>query len=122
MNSARKGYAASVGPTRSTKAAEYETIARVTFRLKQCAKKKREHFSKFAEALHENRRLWTLLAVDIANPKNELPTDLKGNILSLADFTFQYTGRVLSEDVSVRPLLEINMMVLTGLKNGGAIR
>lgn len=112
---------------------EYEAFARVTSRLKAVATKlaqsKRQglrtgnkahlqvsgHFGELTSALHENRRLWTLLASDVADNENGLPKDLRVRILYLAEFIRQHTAKVLKSEASVVPLLEINIAVMRGL-------
>ena len=117
---ALRGYADNSVSTRSDRRAEYDIIARVTQDLRNCAVQKKTNFAAFAEALHTNQRLWTALVVDIADAENPLPAQLKARIVYLAEFTSQHTGKVLRENASVMPLLEINMAVLRGLKTEGS--
>jgi len=116
---ALRGYADNSGSTRSDRRREYDVIARVTQELRDGAVQRKTNFGLFAEALHRNQRLWTALVVDIADVANPLPKELKARIVYLAEFTSQHTGKVLRENASVMPLLEINMAVLRGLKHEG---
>jgi len=117
---AMRGYAEHASSTRSQRRSEYDVIARVTRELRDCAVRAKSDFPAFAKALHTNQKLWTALVVDIADANNPLPADLKARIIYLADFTRQHTSRVLRENASVMPLLEINMAVLRGLKTDGS--
>lgn len=118
-NLARAGYARALPTTRSAKSIEYDVVARVTAALRASAVKKGAQFPQFAAALHDNRRLWTALAVDVAQPGNLLPEQVKAQILYLAEFTHQHTSQILTKGASVRPLLDINTAILRGLKSNG---
>lgn len=117
---AMRGYAENAVSTRSDRRAEYEVIGRVTQQLRDRAVDRKANFPGLAEALHINQKLWTALVVDVADPENPLPNELKARIVYLGEFTSQHTRRVLKEKASVLPLLEINMAILRGLKTEGA--
>lgn len=117
---ALRGYAENALSTKSDRRSEYEVIAKVTQQLRDTAVASKTDFPAFASALHLNNRLWTALVVDIADEKNPLPQALKARIMYLSEFTRHHTRRVLRENASVLPLLEVNMAVLRGLKADGA--
>lgn len=81
---------------------------------------KTDDFKALAEALYENNKLWTALAADCMHEDNQLPEDLRARIISLAIFTQKHMHKVLSHKESAIPLLEINAMILRGLKQEGA--
>ena len=120
FSTAQRGYAANAAPTRTDRRGEYEVIAQVTRRLRSAAQDSTRNFGSYAEALHDNRRLWTNLAVDVADNGNGLPETLRARVIYLAEFTAQHTSKILRKQASVMPLLEINMAVLRGLKGNGA--
>jgi flagellar protein FlaF len=68
-----------------------------------------------AAAVHDNRRLWTILAADVADPANPLPAALRARLVYLAEFTRVHSGKVLREGASPDPLIEINIAVMRGL-------
>jgi flagellar protein FlaF len=115
---AQRAYAPTGAPTRTARSTEYEVIARISFRLKDAIQKK--NFPALAEALHENQKLWTALAVDVASDNNMLPDELRARILYLAEFTRQHTRKVFNKSENAVPLLEINAAILRGLKQEGA--
>ncbi len=120
MNShhlAQQAYSNSAAPTRTARATEYAAFAKVTHRLNQAARKGTLGFAELAESLHDNRKLWTLLAVDVADDENQLPTELRAKIFYLAEFTQAHTRKVLKREASVAPLIEINAAVMRGLRN-----
>ncbi len=114
---AQRAYAQSAAPTRTPRDTEYEAISKITHRLKTAAARKATDFSGFVQALHENRRLWTVLASGVADSDNSLPKDLRARIFYLAEFTEQHSAQVLGNTATVEPLLEINMAVLRGLRH-----
>ncbi len=111
---AQRAYAPTAAPIRSERSIEYDVIARITSRLKAAIESGNR--VKLIEALHENREIWRVFAIDVASPANQLPKDLRARIFYLAEFTEQLSGKVIRDKVSAMPLLEINTAVLRGLK------
>ena len=83
-------------------------------RPQDCRRKTGGHPA-LAAAIHDNRRLWTLLAADVATESNPLPRELRARILYLAEFTRVHSGEVLRNGASVEPLVEVNTAVMRGL-------
>lgn len=121
MSKALKGYTEHAVSTKSGRRSEYEVIAKVTQQLRDCAMNAKKNYTAYAEALYTNQRLWTALVVDVVDDENPLPDELKARVIYLADFNRHHTRRILREKASVLPLLEINMAVLRGLKQEGAV-
>lgn len=117
---AHRTFAQTAAPTRTPRDTEYEAISRITRRLKAATARKATDFSAFVQAVHENRRLWGVLATGVADSANALPNDLRARIFYLAEFTEQHSSRVLGDGATVEPLLEINTAVLRGLRQMGA--
>lgn len=113
---AREGYGQSSTPIKSARAAEYDTIARISHRLREAALKKDHDFPGFVAALSDNSRLWNTLALDVAQDENGLPKDLRARIFWLAEFTTHETRRILQEEAEVGILIEINAAILQGLQ------
>lgn len=111
---ARHAYAPTSALIRSTRGIEYDVIARITYRLKTAIENGK--FGPLVEALHENRNLWRILAIDVASPENQLPKELRARLFYLAEFTDHHTSKVISREESAVPLLEVNTAVLRGLK------
>ncbi|WP_170479295.1 flagellar biosynthesis regulator FlaF [Ruegeria arenilitoris] len=117
--SAQRAYSQTAAPTRTPRDTEFEAISQITRRLKAAAARKATDFGEFVRALHENRRLWNLLANGVADKDNALPNELRAKIFYLAEFTDQHSSKVLNGNAVVEPLLEINMAVLRGLRQMG---
>lgn len=117
---ARAAYSQHGAPTRTDRGTEYEVFARVTNALRIAASKGAQGFPDLADAIHKNRRLWTLLATDVASQENSLPQELRARIFYLAEFTQDYSPKVLRQGASIAPLLEINASIMRGLTAGSA--
>lgn len=95
-------------------------IARISHRLKKAIKS--DDFPALAEALYQNNKLWTALAVDVIDETNLLPDELRARIVYLAEFTRLHTQKVLRKKDTAVPLLEINAMILGGLRQEGEVK
>ncbi|GGA10598.1 MAG: flagellar biosynthesis regulator FlhF [Rhodobacteraceae bacterium] len=119
---AQRAYAGNALSTRTDRSIEYELFARVTHRIKAAAEAGPNAYPRLVEALHENRKLWTMLAIDVADSGNKLPPELRAQIFYLAEFTQEHTGKLLARKARLAPLLEINAAVMRGLSGGRAKR
>lgn len=117
---AKTAYSAAQTPVRTPRGVEFEAFARVTHRLKSTARQGREGFGALAAAIHENRRLWTLLAADVATAGNGLPRELRARIFYLAEFTSQHSSKILAGKADTDVLVEINTAIMRGLRTGEA--
>ena len=63
--------------------------------------------------------LWTLLGTSVASEDNELPKELRAQLLSLAEFSISHTGKVLNGSASADVLVEINTSMMKGLRGQG---
>ncbi|MCB1310474.1 MAG: flagellar biosynthesis regulator FlaF [Sedimentitalea sp.] len=117
---AHRAYSAVSAPTRTPRGTEYEAVARITHKIRAANARGAEGFTALVEALHDNKKLWTIFAVDVADPGNRLPDDLRARIFYLAEFTHHHTSKVLARQADVEPLLDINTAILRGLRSGAA--
>lgn len=112
---AQSAYGTPQAPVRNARSVEYQAFAKVTSELVRL-KDKKSAFVQRIGAIHENRRLWDILMIDVASENNELPDELRAGIFSLARFVARHTTAVLKDDASVEPLIEINTSVMRGLR------
>ncbi|MGR3461387.1 MAG: flagellar biosynthesis regulator FlaF [Roseovarius sp.] len=111
---AQTAYGAEAGAVHTPRATEYRTFARITHRLKSAVAIGRD-MPALAAAIHDNRRLWTILVADVADPANALPPALRARLVYLGEFTRVHSGKVLREGASPDPLIEVNIAVMRGL-------
>ena len=117
---AREGYGRNAVPIKSHRAAEYEAIARISHRLRATAMNRKSRYADFVSALHENSKLWSTLAVNVADPSNELPQELRARLFWLAEFTETETRRILKGQGDIAALIEVNAAILHGLNAQGS--
>ena len=119
LAAARAAYGAPAAPIRTPRTVEYEAFARVTARIKAAAAKGKPGFADLAFALHDNRRLWTTLAADVAEADNGLPQQLRAQLFWLSEFTDVHSRQVLAGEAEAAVLVEINTAVMRGLRGEG---
>jgi flagellar biosynthesis activator protein FlaF len=112
---ARQAYAPARTQLRSGRSVELQIFGETTARLKSAAAATPPRFGDLADALHANRHLWTLLAVDVADEDNALQPELRARIFYLAEFTALHSSKVLRGEATVDALVEINTAVMRGL-------
>ena len=115
---ARRAYGSAHAPVRTARGTEYQALARVTKELRNAAINGRKDFPALAEALLKNKKLWSIFATDVAHPDNELPEQLRANIIGLMAFTHRHTAAVLARRANVQPLIEVNAAIMRGLAGG----
>lgn len=113
---ARSAYASATAKIKSPRNTEYDAFARITRQLK--ASSATHEFQALARAIHDNRRLWTLLAADVLEPENELPAPIRARIVYLAEFVFQHSSKVLAGNATADALIDINKAIMRGLHGG----
>lgn len=113
---AQNAYSRPAAPVRSARDTEHAALGRATYQLKQAAEAEPANFPALVQALQENRQLWTVFAAEVADDANELPLELRAQIFYLSEFTRVHTGRVLNENGSVEPLIEVNTAIMRGLR------
>ena len=108
---AQTAYAPAGATMKSARDVEYDAFARITGAMKRATSMPEK-----AAALHKNRQLWTILAIDVADDDNALSAELRAQILSLAQFTDQHTSKVLARTGDIDTLVDINTMIMRGLR------
>ncbi|MFQ5438477.1 MAG: flagellar biosynthesis regulator FlaF [Paracoccaceae bacterium] len=113
---ARSAYASTRTTARTDRSTEYHVFARITRDMTIAGKRGKTGFPALARALHENRKLWQIIASDVAHPENKLPEQLRARLFYLAEFTLQHSRQVLAGEQTVDALIDINTNVMRGLK------
>lgn len=103
------------------RAMEAQLIGRITARLRAARHAGRADFSRLIAAVHDNRRLWTTLAAEVADGDNALPEKLRAQIFYLAEFTGQHSQQVIRGRADVDALIDVNTAILRGLNGQGNV-
>ena len=72
------------------------------------------------DALDWNRRLWSALATDCADPQNVLPQALRASIISLSLWVSRHTSAVMRREEEIGDLVDVNRLIMQGLAPQGA--
>ncbi|WP_111558070.1 flagellar biosynthesis regulator FlaF [Paracoccus sediminilitoris] len=99
---------------RTARDAEYDVFSRVTRMMRQAGRMADNGDT--IMAVLKNNELWSLLAIDLADPGNALPDATKAGLLSLASFSIRHGQAVLAGEQASDPLIDINMTVMRGLR------
>ncbi|WP_373354990.1 flagellar biosynthesis regulator FlaF [Pseudoroseicyclus sp. CXY001] len=118
IQQAQRAYAPVNSPVMTGRATELQLFSQTTARLKTAMQS--GNFAAIAEALFQNRRVWTHLAGEVADPANALPATLRAQIFYLAEFTEHHTRAVLKGEADIAALVDINTAVMRGLSGNGA--
>jgi len=110
-------YAAAQRTTDNPRNNEYRLLAQVTRELMEC---KNQPMPKRMEVLDWNRRIWLTLQTDLADPRNQLPNQLKATLISLAIWVVKYTRKVTTGAAPIEPLITVNRNIMEGLAGGAA--
>ncbi|HEY2750574.1 flagellar biosynthesis regulator FlaF [Phenylobacterium sp.] len=99
----------------SPRQTEYRLFAQVTLALMEAAKADPSDVAARVDALDWNRRVWTVLAEDCANPANGLPAPLRASIISLSIWVGRHTSAVIRRREGFEPLIQVNRVIMQGL-------
>ncbi|TAK99226.1 MAG: flagellar biosynthesis regulatory protein FlaF [Rhodospirillaceae bacterium] len=83
------------------------------------AKKHIDNITEYSKALRFNHLLWTIIQADLTDPENQLPPEIKANVMSLSIFVDKQTTKALRSttvnDLDV--LININRNLAAGLRS-----
>ncbi|MDT0681697.1 flagellar biosynthesis regulator FlaF [Roseicyclus sp. F158] len=119
VDMARMAYGSGSAPIRTQRGTEYAVFADVTRRLQSACSAGPDDFAALASAVHANRRLWIILAADLADTDNGLPSELRARLFYLARFVDHHSRQVLRREMGAEPLVDINRSVMRGLAPQG---
>lgn len=115
---ALSAYQRAAASAESPREAEYRLFAQVTRALMHAASLDATDTSGRMDALDWNRRLWSALASDCADPGNAMAPALRASIISLSIWVGKHTSAVMRREEEIEPLIEINRMIMQGLTGG----
>lgn len=100
---------------------EYRLFAQVTRSLMEASAPESD-LPQLAAALAWNRQVWSAMASDCADERNQLPDQLRAGIISLALFVRKYSSAVLRDGAEMNPLIDINRTIMQGLEQRASAR
>lgn len=99
--------------------AEYRLFGQVTRALMEAAALPADDIRGRMDALDWNRRMWSTLAADCADPGNQLPVQLRASMISISLWVGRHTSAVIRQEEGIEDLIEINRMIMQGLVGAG---
>lgn len=86
------------------------------------AKGKTKNVDEYAKALRFNHLLWTIIQADLTDPANQLPDEIKANVMSLSIFVDKQTTKALrsTDPKELDILITINRNLAAGLRTNAA--
>src|SRR4029077_5404598 len=83
------------------------------------AKKITNNLVEYSKALRFNHLLWTIIQADLTDPENQLPPEIKANVMSLSIFVDKQTTKALrsSNAGDLDVLININRNLAAGLRS-----
>lgn len=105
-------YQAAQRATENPRSTEYRLLAQVTRSLMEW---KDKPAPQRVEALDWNRRVWLAMQADLADARNQLPGQLKANLISLSIWVDKHTSKAMVGKAPIEPLIDINRNVMEGL-------
>lgn len=97
---------------------EYRLFGQVTRALMQAAATDPSDVATRIDALDWNRRLWSTLATDCADPGNAMPMALRAQIISISIFVGKHSSVVMRGEDDFEILIDINRSIMQGLNQG----
>lgn len=117
----QNGYVSATRSTGIPRNIEYQLFSRITGKITR-ATQTSSAMPQLAEALHENLMMWQTLGLDVADPANELPPQLRAQLFYLFEFTRAHTPKVLRGEADVQALIDINRSIMSGLRASPQIK
>jgi flagellar protein FlaF len=110
-----KAYQSAQVVTEDPRATEYRLFGQVTGALID-AQQKHASGGPLAEAIDWNRKLWRTLASDCLDDRNQLPREVRAQIVSLSLWVSKYSKQVTRTGAPMDPLIEVNRTIMQGLQ------
>lgn len=98
---------------------EYRLFGQVTRALMAASEAEVTEIGARMDALDWNRRLWSVLATDCGSPGNQLPAQVRANIISLSLWVNRHTSAIMRGEAEFGPLIDVNKMIMQGLEPRG---
>lgn len=119
---AHSGYAQTRELIADPRSIEAQIFSRIAAALEDAAgdTPKDTNVPAMAEAIHRNNQLWTALLTDLMSEGNQLPDELRANLINLGSFSLRHGADVLRGDGDAKSLIDINRSMAAGLRTTAA--
>jgi flagellar protein FlaF len=94
---------------------EYRLLGQVTAYMME-AEREPANGPKRVDAALWNRRLWAALKIDLLDPGNRLPPEIRANLVGIALWVERNTAQILSYNSDLSHVITVNKRIMEGLK------
>lgn len=118
MHSASQAYSKVASQTLNPRDLEAHLLLKAASRLQAIRESWDAKQADLDDALHYNRKLWSIFMSSMSDPQNPLPKPVRENVANLGLFVFKQTFAVMFErnPDQLRPLININRELAAGLR------
>lgn len=122
MQSASQAYGKVASQTLNPRDLEAHLLLKAASRLQAVRENWDAKQAELDDALHYNRKLWSIFMSSVADPQNPLPKPVRENVANLGLFVFKQTFSAMFErnPDQLRPLININRELAAGLRGQAA--
>lgn len=113
---AAAGYAQTTRAVGTPRTIEYQLFQRMTAKLSALQDVEEPDIKVLAAAIADNTKLWTALAADLLSDGNGMSPALRGQLISLAEFSRKHGSAVLRRKADLAPLIDVNTAIMRGLR------
>jgi flagellar protein FlaF len=111
-----KTYQKAQAAVENPRSVEYRLFGQITGALME-ARSSGATGTPLIDAIDRNRRLWSMLAGDCMSDGNQLPKELRAQIVSLAIWVSKYSSDVTQQGAPLDPLIDVNRNIMQGLQS-----
>lgn len=108
-------YKTNQNKTENPRDIEYRLLAQVTSSLMR-ARAEPEAYGERVKAILWNRDVWSALRVDLSDPENMLPKQLRASLISISLWVEKETRSLLDNTGDLDAVIDINRNIMAGLK------
>lgn len=117
---AYKAYGQVTQRTATGRALEISVFEQITQALQAVHDNNGENPGEWGDAIHRNLQLWSIIAVDVVSPDNQLPAETRAGLVSLSEFVRRTSMKVLAGSEGLADIIEVNRTILAGLDGSAA--
>lgn len=119
MQGAVDAYSNTAKVTMEPRQLEASLLLKAASQLQDVCDKWTGDYSDLDNALHYNRRLWTVFVSSVATDENHLPQNIRNNVASLGAFILRHTLEVQAKPApeKLEALININKEIAAGLQS-----
>lgn len=101
--------------TQTPRTAEHRLLGNVTAAL-MAADRTPEDKKKLVDALLWNKKVWDNFVIEVRDNDNQLPEQLRDSLIGIGIWVTQETYRVMDSVSDVKSLIEVNTIIMEGLR------